>query len=107
MEGLVFSSGRTKKDRLYTVNLGGLRTRRPTLKEQAMGYALLVVAVFLTGQGQQFSAKYPTMEECQAKLAAIATQLAEHNSKAVPPEYVAMYAAACAEIKAGPRGTDA
>ena len=72
-----------------------------------MGFALIIVAVFLTGQGQQYSAKFATLEECQAKLAAVHAQLAEHNSKAAPPEYVAMYAASCAEIKSGPKGKDA
>ena len=107
MEGLVFSPGRTKKDRFDTVNLGGLRSRRPTSRSIVMGYALLAVAVFLTGQGQQFSAKYATLEECQAKLAAMSQQLAQHNQKASPPEFVVMYAAACAEILPAPKGADA
>ena len=72
-----------------------------------MGYALIVVVVFLTGQGNTFATKAATLEACLSQLADIPAKIAEHNSKAAPPEYISMYASACAEIKSGPKGKDA
>ena len=71
-----------------------------------MGYALLVVVVFMTGQGQQFASKHTTLEACQVELAGLVPKIAEHNRKASPPAYIAFYAAACTEVKDAPRGTD-
>ena len=72
-----------------------------------MGYALLLVVVFLSGQGQNYAVKHQTLEACEASRLEVATKLSQHNQKAAPPEYVVMYAAACVEIKEAPKGRDA
>lgn len=72
-----------------------------------MGYALLMVVVFMTGQGQNFATKHATLEECEASRLEVATKIGQHNQKASPPEYIALYATACVEIKEAPKGRDA
>ena len=72
-----------------------------------MGYALLVVVVFMTGQGQQFASRHQTMEACQVELATLPVKIAEHNQKASPPAYIAFYAASCTEVTEAPRGKGA
>lgn len=72
-----------------------------------MGYALLMVVVFLSGQGQNFAMKHKTLEECESSRSEVVTKIGQHNQKASPPDYIVMYATACVEIKEAPKGRDA
>ena len=72
-----------------------------------MGYVLLMVLVFVTGQGQTVAGRFPTEALCLEALAGLRDKIAMHNSTASPPEFIVVYAAACTEIKEAPKGRDA
>lgn len=72
-----------------------------------MGHALLIVVIFLTGQSENFAARFKTQEECHVALAEVSEKVATHNSKAPPPAYIVMYSAACVPIQEARRGRDA